>query len=140
MDTNSKGNIAHTQILAALAKVGKTVLIPITEHGRYDLVVEENGKFSRVQCKSGVLKDGCVIFRCFSVTVNTKETKHRPYSPEEVDYFGVYCIDNDKCYLVPCDGENTGSITLRIDPPKINITKGIRWAKDYEISGCNSVV
>ena len=51
-----------------------------------------------------------------------------------IDYYGVYCPDNGKVYLIPIAVVNTSSaFYLRIDPPKNNQQKRIRWAKDYEV-------
>ncbi|MBS1893672.1 MAG: hypothetical protein JST59_20420, partial [Actinobacteria bacterium] len=37
-DQNLKGNVAELAIAAEAAKLGLTVLMPMTEHERYDLV------------------------------------------------------------------------------------------------------
>lgn len=39
--------------MAALVKTKKNVLIPIDDNHRYDLVVDEDGTFNRIQCKAG---------------------------------------------------------------------------------------
>ena len=51
----------------------------------------------------------------------------------EIEYFGVYCPDNDKCYLVPVDDVAKTVGILRVEPTLNNQSKGVRWAKDYEI-------
>jgi hypothetical protein len=39
--------------MAALLRRGKKVLMPFSDNCRYDIVVEENGSFTRIQCKTG---------------------------------------------------------------------------------------
>ena len=43
-DTNRKGAIAEAEIAAAAVTLGASVLRPISEHGRYDLVFEIGGQ------------------------------------------------------------------------------------------------
>jgi hypothetical protein len=52
---NSKtvGDITQSQVMAALLKHGTKVLLPFGDNFRYDLVVEEDGQFSRIQCETG---------------------------------------------------------------------------------------
>lgn len=51
----------------------------------------------------------------------------------DVDYFGVYCPDNDKTYLIPIDGLGLTAASLRVEPPKNGQIANIRLAADYEI-------
>jgi hypothetical protein len=52
----------------------------------------------------------------------------------QIDFFGVYCPDNGKVYLVPIQDATTKSMcALRITPPKHNQQKKIRWAAQYEV-------
>jgi hypothetical protein len=48
---NHKGSIAEAEIAAAAIREGVTVLKPLGEHGRYDLVFDVDGHLVRVQCK-----------------------------------------------------------------------------------------
>jgi hypothetical protein len=50
-------------VVAALVAVGKHVLLPFGDNLRYDLAYEEeDGSFVRVQCKTGRLVDGVILF------------------------------------------------------------------------------
>ncbi len=62
-NTSHIGEISRTQIIAALTLQGKSVLAPLGDFQRYDLVIDEEGKFLRVQCKTGQLKNGVVRAR-----------------------------------------------------------------------------
>ena len=61
-NTKDVGERSEAQVLAALLKLGKVVLMPYGDNQRYDFVVEDGGEFIRVQCKTGKLKDGRVNF------------------------------------------------------------------------------
>jgi hypothetical protein len=51
LTTNVKGNVAELAIAEQAAKLGLGVLKPLTEHERYDLVLEIGAALFRVQCK-----------------------------------------------------------------------------------------
>ena len=46
---NHKGNVAELAIAKEAARLGLSVLVPLTEHGPYDLAIEIGGKLIRVQ-------------------------------------------------------------------------------------------
>lgn len=56
----SKAEKTEAAILARLSgREGVTILLPFGGgNGRYDLVIDDNGTFSRVQCKTGRLEQG----------------------------------------------------------------------------------
>jgi hypothetical protein len=126
------GQRTETAIAEALVRRGFTVLQPIGSNHRYDLVVEVDGDFLRVQCKTGRLRDGAVTFKTISVRVNTKGARVRHYDGE-VDYFAVYCSALDRVYLVPFEVCRRGETFLRVEPCRNHQVKGIRWARDYEL-------
>ena len=97
-DTTSRGDVAELQIAAALIRQGKRLLRPLSSASRYDLLIDnQDGTFTRVQCKSGVLRNGCVVFRVYSVSGH--DTRAKGYVGQ-VDAFGVYCADTSATYLV----------------------------------------
>jgi hypothetical protein len=52
----------------------------------------------------------------------------------EVDFFGVYCVETGGVYLIPIgDALLRREGALRVDPPKNNQRKFIRYAAQYEI-------
>src|ERR687885_2522960 len=101
LNTTAKGDIAEQAVVLAFMAAGRTVLRPISNGLRYDLVVDNlDGTFTRVQCKTGILKGagGVVHFRAYSV--HGRHPRAVPYQGQ-VDSFGVYCPQNDEVYLVP---------------------------------------
>ena len=133
--TNSqdKGDLSKAAIMLCLMKKGYKILDTVGENHRFDLVIyNDDLKFSRIQCKTGKIKNGVIYITTCSVVKNFKTGKYekRSYSGQ-IDYFCVYCPDNDKCYMLKSDGINT-SLKLRINP---KLKKGVEpfWAKDYEM-------
>src|SRR5690242_403337 len=102
-NTSQIGEISRTQIIAALTLQGKKIWLPLGDHHRSDLVIEEDGTFLRVQCKTGRLIGGAIQFNPCSIDSRCKQGGciRRGYSAEKIDLFGVYCPDNHCCYLVP---------------------------------------
>jgi hypothetical protein len=133
-NTSLSGEVCRTQIIAALALQGKTVLLPLGDFQRYDLVIDEGGRFLRVQCKMAKLTNGAVHFHPCSIDSRSKPGRCvRKGYVGQVDLFGVYCPEVKKCYLVPVEVAPTTGCYLRIEPTKNGQKKGIRWAADYEI-------
>jgi len=114
-------------------RTGRVVLVPFGLQADYDIVFEENGQFQKVQCKTGRISKGSVVFNL--CTVKAKKGggyENVPYG-DKVDYFGVFCPENGKCYLVPSNEVGKVSGTLRLDAPKNGQSKGVRWAAQYEM-------
>jgi hypothetical protein len=112
-------------------------LLPFADHRRYDLVFEdEKGHFFRVQCKTGWVTNGVLKFATSSVdSRSVKGRTLRKGYRGEIDFFGVYCPQTDKVYLVAVDEVPTIEAFLRLTNPRNNQTSKIRWASDYEIGG-----
>ena len=131
-DTSAIGNNSQGQVLAALMRTNKTVLIPFGDAGKYDLVFEDIDGFKRVQIKTGLYKDGAVRFRTYTVKRRNGLVVNENYG-DSIDCFGIYCPQLNKTYLVPMKEVSSikGAVSLRVDPS--NQIKKIRYAKDYEI-------
>lgn len=127
MNTITKGDVVVLAIASALAKRGERILMPFSQSEGYDLALDRKGGLFRIQCKSGRLRGGSVVFNTAS---HGPRAERRIYSGE-VDAFGVYCGELDKCYLVPIEAVATRNCAmLRVAPPQIN-NKTHRFAADY---------
>ena len=126
------GERTEAIVLAELVKRGYKVLIPFGVNHRYDFVIDQGDRFVRVQCKTGRLRRGCVIFHARSIRSNTRGVVFRSYL-NEVDTFLVYCPQTDRVYAVPVDETTSSDVALRVDPPGNGQVKGIRWAADHEL-------
>lgn len=136
-DPNRIGAVSQAKVLSALTAAGKVVLTPCVHVRPYDFLIEDAGSFFRVQCKTGRMFRGAVYFRPHRLRAARRETgweRRVTNYKGEVDFFGVYCPEKDRVYLVPID-EVTSSrfCSLRVTPPKNNQMKRIRWADEYAV-------
>ena len=133
MNTKKKGNITELECMLAFIKRGFNVLTPYGDCERYDFVVDVNGKFIRVQSKASMSDDNGASFKFNTRSCNRKNGKivHHKYTKEEIDYFST--VFNGQCYLIPVEECGSSNKRLRILPPKNGQTRGITWAKDYEL-------
>lgn len=130
-DTTGRGDISEMEIATALMRAGHKVLRPISAGLRYDLVIDhEDGTFTRVQCKTGVLRDGCVEFRLYVADAR------RPNGVDyrgQVEAFGVFAPEIGRSYLVPIRLLGEREARLRLVPPRNGQTQGVRYAAAFEI-------
>ena len=68
--------------------MGKSVLLPWGEE-RYDLALDEGDRLVRIQCKTGVLRKGCVVFKT-CITDARRPLGDGGYHGQ-IDAFAVYC-------------------------------------------------
>lgn len=127
MKTQTKGNITELKIATKLLEKGYVVSIPYGGNARYDLVVEKDNKFLRIQCKTARFKKFSVTF---SVSSQHILTGKRFNYKENIDYFGVYCPALDECYLVPVEITGKSECVLRTELPKFKRKKS-KLTKDY---------
>ena len=128
-DTSHIGNVCQAKVLAALLARREKVLVPFGDGCHYDLLIDKADGFVRVQCKSGIFKEGAIRFKNFTVCRNGD---HRSYG-NSVDAYGVYCASNGKTYLIPAADCASAETSLRVEDAKNGMRKGIRFAKDFEI-------
>ena len=86
----------------------------------------------RIQCKTGVLREGRIVFRVYSVSGHRSAGK--PYQGQ-VDAFGVYCEATSRTYLVPLAviPEHRVMVCLRVLPSKNGQRVGVHMADDFLI-------
>jgi hypothetical protein len=126
------GQRTEAVILDELVKRGYRVLLPFGVNHRYDLVLDLDGRFLRVQCKTGRVRRGCVQFNARSIRSTTKRVHTRTYAGE-IDLFAVYCPANGRVYAVPIDDATLSDCSLRLVPTRNGQAEGVRWAADYEL-------
>lgn len=117
--------------------LGLGVLMPMTEHGRYDLALEIRKRIYRVQCK-WASRRGDVVRVCLMTSRHTPLNgyKRTKYAATEVDAVAAYCGDLDQCYFFPIGSiEGRTAIDLRLAPARNGQQAAINFAADYEFAG-----
>jgi hypothetical protein len=131
MNSKDVGDRSVSMVVAAFLKLGVPVLTPFGDNQRYDIAIDRAGTFYRVQCKTARMKDGALVFDTCSSYYH-RGGKKRDYRGQ-IEFFGVFSPDTERVYLVPVDAVGTTGASLRVEPSTNGQTKGIRWAKDFEI-------
>lgn len=130
--TKQLGDVGEAIATAEFLKRGITVLKPVGDNESFDLVIILNGEFKKVQVKSTEkVINGSMIFRT-NVTNPYKKT-NRLYTKDEVDYFFLYCFENDWIGLLPFNNYKNRNTYIRIGKPKNNQVLGVKFASEYEI-------
>jgi PD-(D/E)XK endonuclease len=134
---NHKGNVAELAIATEAAELGLSVLTPLTEHERYDLVLGLAGMLLRVQCKWARRKGDVVLIAArTSYHSPTQGYVRSSYDGSQIDALAAYCGDLQKCYLLPIDlVAGQGTVHLRLAKTKNNQRAALNWAADYEFRG-----
>jgi hypothetical protein len=131
-DTKTIGDRSEAQVLATLIDAGYHVAIPFGENHRYDFIVEDpNGRLLRIQVKTGRLKNGAIRFNGFSSHSHRGGLHARRYCGE-IDFFAVYCFENQTVYFVPEEQAAVRPL-LRIARPRNNMKKTIVWAERFAL-------
>ena len=78
------------------AELGFNVSKPWGDSARYDVSVEDGGRFRRVQVKSTDVPRGDGGYVCY-----LKRTGIRYYRVEDVDFFAIYVLEKKAWFIVP---------------------------------------
>lgn len=133
-NSSETGNIGETMALSEFARRRIPVLIPFGQNVPYDLVIQINNKFYKIQCKTTgkvVDQDKMIFSIC---RTNGFTGVHSQYSKEEIDFFFLHCIENGYCGIVPIDQvKSKREFTLRLRAPKNKQFKNIKMANNFLI-------
>jgi hypothetical protein len=131
MQTREKGNLTEAKILAALVAAGYSVSIPFGDGHKYDFVIDDSVSLRRVQCKTGRVKNGVLIFCAYSKSGNgSVRADYRGLA----DIFAVLNPESGNVYLIPVNEVGVTDVSLRLAPALNNQTQGVRWAEFYLLS------
>lgn len=131
-DTKSVGDLSELIVALELARAGYSVSMPLGENQRYDLIIDDGDKLSRVQVKTGRLRRGAILFNTYSSHCHRKGVACRPYT-DQIDFFGIYCPEVSSVYLVPIADTMPTSGSLRVQATKNGQGSRVRWAEPYLI-------
>src|SRR5262249_13972743 len=131
-DTKSIGELSELVVAVSLSRAGYLVLKPLGENTRYDLVIDRDGTLSRVQVKTGRLRNGAILFNTYSSHYHRKGGACKTYA-NDIEFFGVYCPELHAVYLIPIEDTAKLSGTIRVSEPKNRQRSQVRWAQPYLI-------
>ena len=114
------GDITELKCQVYLIENGWNVLTPIGNHQKYDLVIEKNGKFYKIQVKHAmpVEETGFLVRTKYEVR-DCGKVRKMTYSAEDVDYFMTEF--NNKFYMFPVFGTTETkfwTVTTRLSTQK----------------------
>jgi hypothetical protein len=124
----ARGNLGEAAVLNAFIQNGFQSLQPFGEGHPYDLVVDIDGIFLRVQCKTAWSGPGCLVFNAYATDHGRGQLSYEG----RADVFGVYFPVNRHVYVVPVGTLRT-ECRLRLEPTRNNQRRRGRLAVDYEI-------
>ena len=128
--TKNKGDLGVAKAYCDLVEKGYIVLFPSTEHAPFDLVAYDGEIFVRIQVKYRSVVNGVLQINLINWWADKNGSHGKRIDKRQVDVFCVYCPNTDKCYYFKAEDVNI-SMTLRINAPKNNQSKNVRFADDY---------
>ena len=128
VDTIARGNAAEAAVLQSFIEAGIGVLIPFGNGLPFDLgAVIPGGEILRVQVKSGRVRKGCVLFNAASTDHGRGRLDYRG----RADVLAVHVASIARVFMVPVD-QCPGYVgSLRLDEPRNNQRRRVRFAGDY---------
>ena len=117
-ETNKdKGRAGLSAAIAYFGMNGYNVSIPLNDTQDYDLVIEKNNVFQKVQCKATGSQDGKIDFRITSGKQNGQTTGNLLNTNIDI----LFCLNqNQTMFCIPFEDilkcGNTSSIKLREEP------------------------
>ena len=118
------GEITELKCKTFLIEQGWNILVPIGNYQKYDVVIEKDNKFYRIQIKHATEKEDSFLVRTrFDVRQNGKVIKGL-YTEKDCDYFMTEF--RGKFYMFPIFGTNETKLWL---VPKRNPDS--KLAKDF---------
>jgi len=103
MDTKLKADIAESAVTTELLKRGFKVLRPLGDRLSYDLSIDLQGKFIRIQVKSAWFneKDKCYVVDARRTKTNRRRMLRKHYGRDDFDFAIVYIADLNVFYVMP---------------------------------------
>jgi hypothetical protein len=126
-DPKGIGDRSEARITAEFMDAGLYVLVPFGDRNRYDIVIDENGTFIRVQCKTARLMRDKFVFKTES---NNWNTGTRKSYKGDIDVFAVFLRENKKVYIFNVKNVPKGYCSVRLTEDRSN--HGKRFASEHE--------
>ena len=132
MNTRITGELTELKCQMFCLERGFIVSKPIVDNARYDLLLDYNNKFYRIQIKTSRWmseEHEGIVFNCKSQHSVAGGNKIMKYTPEEVDFFMTEF--EGEFYLIPCERAKS-EMRLRFKPTKNHQDDKATFAKDFK--------
>jgi hypothetical protein len=130
--TKNKGDLGVLKAQADLCEKGFLVCIPLSEHTPFDLVAYREGKFRRIQVKARSIRRGKLDVRFEHSYSDSRGVHTKRVDMDSIDIYCVYCLDTGTCYYFSArEFAKHTFVSLRVNTPKNNQSRHVRWADDY---------
>lgn len=90
-----RGEWVELLFMTRAAKRGYVVSKPWGDSARYDVGIEQDGRFKRVQVKGTDCREGD------SYSCHLAGSKLKAYTAKQIDYFAIYLLREDIWYIFP---------------------------------------
>lgn len=127
-----RGDAAEAVVHMAFVVRGVTVLEPTGNNEPYDLVVDGDNDFYRIQVKTAYesQNEGAVRFETRTTRVKSSGCERGRYEGD-IDFFSVYSPETGNVYLVPIEDAPKDTMTIRYQTAKNNNQHKVNWHGDY---------
>ena len=120
--TNTKqGDMGEARAIYEYTRLGYTVLTPLTDSDKFDIVIYDGEKFLRVQSKTSTQKKkgGGYEVQLRQTGGNTK--KHTSRNRHENDYDILFVLLEDgRCFSIPAPILNKATVSIIVGNTKYN--------------------
>jgi len=105
MDTKLKADIAESAVKTELLRKGFSVLQPVGDRLPYDLALDLNGGFLRLQVKSAWFdkRAECYVVDARRTKTNRRRMLRKRYCANDFDFAIIYLADINVFYVMPVE-------------------------------------
>lgn len=131
---HERGQAAEAIVRSELVSRELPVLAPAYDNEPYDLVIELDDGFRRLQIKTAfeATTDGAVRFRTRSTRTKSSGYEREGYDGR-VDLFAVYAPVCDEVYLVGIEETGKTQLNIRYQPAANGNQANVNWHADYRL-------
>ena len=134
-NTRRIGDVGEAYAIAKFTQAGFIVSKPLSENSPYDFIVDYNHKLTKIQVKTTEkVKNGKDMEFELSRT-NGFKCINKIYTPEEIDFYFLYCIENGWCGLINVsEVTKSGAVNIHMDFAKSCQQYKYKMHYDYEFA------
>lgn len=112
--------------------MGFSVFVPFGDNEKSDMLVEINGEFKRIQCKTSEKMKVGYFDLDISRSMGHKVSVKFPYTSTEVDYFSCYNIESKTLVLIPIEHvEGQKRLRIRLEEVENHNQYKLKIFSDY---------